>query len=83
MCKITLWLSCGSFLDLIFQPGLRRDLGDAGSLAIVSVCNPGDLPRISGEESNEDFVHVTHPKRSGRALVWFAFVDLGDSAMVS
>lgn len=46
LCKITHWLSCGSFLDLIFQPGLHRDLGDAGSLTIFIVYNPGILQRI-------------------------------------
>lgn len=45
-CKITHWLSRGSFLDLIFQPGLHRDLSDAGNLASVSIYNPGDLQRI-------------------------------------
>lgn len=45
-CKITHWLSQGSFLDLIFQLGLHRFLGDVGSLVIAPVYNPGDLQRI-------------------------------------
>lgn len=76
MWKITHRLSHGSFLDLIFQPGLHRYLGDAGSLVIVPVCNP----KIS-RESDQEFVHVgplTRATQYGRTLAWSVVINLED-----
>lgn len=71
-------LHIGYLVEAFWTLSSSRGCTGTSVMRVTSLSFPYIIPGIS-RESDEDFVHVTHPTCSSRTLVWLTVGDLGDS----